>query len=175
MNRSIRLAAGVLAAWLACVTPALTAPDGSIEVKSPGGVLRVSIGRNEEGRIEYSVWRNASSEETKVLEPSRLGFILADRYKLERNLSLAEQGRRTVDETWEQPWGESRHVRNHFNELRVRASRGDAREGLFDVVFRVYDDGLGFRYEFAGTGGLDRLNIVEELTEFAIAEPATAW
>jgi alpha-glucosidase len=43
------------------------------------------------------------------------------------------------------------------------------------VVFRVYDDGLGFRYEFPGTGGLDRLDIVEELTEFAIAEPATAW
>jgi alpha-glucosidase len=175
MNRWMRIAAGGIAAWLACATLAVAAAEDSIEVKSPGGVLRVSIGRNEEGRLEYSVWRNASGGETRVLEPSRLGFILADRYKLERNFVLQEHGRRSVDETWEQPWGERRHVRNHFNELRVRASQGVERTGMFDVVFRVFDDGVGFRYEFAGTGGLDRLNIVEELTEFAVAEPATAW
>ena len=80
-----------------------------------------------------------------------------------------------MDETWEQPWGERRYVRNHFNELRVHLTEKTALARSLDVVFRLYDDGLGFRYEFPDQAQLHQVDIAEELTEFAVVDPATAW
>ena len=83
--------------------------------------------------------------------------------------------RRSHDETWEQPWGERRYVRDRHNELRVRLVEKRAGGRRLDVLFRAFDDGVGFRYEFPAQDGLRDVGIVEELTEFAVAEPATAW
>lgn len=73
------------------------------------------------------------------------------------------------------PWGERLHVRNHYNELRARFTEGTGLRRRLDIVFRAFDDGVGFRYEFPQQSSLQQVNIIEELTEFAIAEPATAW
>ena len=91
--------------------PAVAAP---VKVASPEGVLEVTVDVNGEGRPEYSVSRLGRP----VVLPSRLGFILTDAPKLERNFEIASSSRRSADETWEQPWGESRFVRNRYNELR---------------------------------------------------------
>lgn len=138
---------------------------------SPGNVVCVELGLDGDGRPSYRVQRAGR----QVLAPSRLGMILADAPKLERNLAIADVRQATFDETWEQPWGERREVRNHYNELTVtlREKSGPGRE--FDVVFRLHDDGLGFRYAFDRQPALERLEIVEELTEFQLAEDATAW
>ena len=140
-------------------------------VSSPGHFLTVTLGLNGEGRPEYSVARNGKP----VIAESRLGFLLTDAPKLERNFALAAQSTRSVDEIWEQPWGERRYVRNQFNELRVRLTEKTPLARSLDVVFRVYDDGLGFRYEFPDQAQLRQVNIAEELTEFAVVDPATAW
>jgi alpha-glucosidase len=147
-------------------TEAAAAP---ITVASPGGVLSVSVDVNGEGRPEYSVSRLG----TPVIRPSRLGFLLTDAPKLERNFAIAEVARKAVDQRWEQPWGERRFVRDHHNELRVRLTEKVTPGRSMDVVFRVFDDGVGFRYEFPA--GLGQVNIAEEITEFAVAQPATAW
>ncbi len=93
-----------------------------------------------------------------MVAPSRLGFLLGDG-RLERNLELVGQSRRSFDETWEQPRGERRLTRNHYNELRASFAEkpaGGRKAGRrFDVVFRVYDDGVGFRYEFPAQPGGD--------------------
>src|SRR5205085_5497456 len=81
----------------------------------------------------------------------------------------------SADDTWEQPWGERRFVRNHYNELRVSFTETSELKRRLDVVFRVYDDGIGFRYEFPEQPNLTTVNIAEEVTEFAVADPATAW
>ena len=140
-------------------------------VSSPGNVLTVTISLNGEGRPGYAIARYGKP----VIAESRLGFILADAPKLERNFALAGATTRSIDETWEQPWGERRYVHNHCNELRVRLTETSPLARSLDVVFRVYDDGLGFRYEFPDQPQLRQVNIVEELTEFAVVEPATAW
>jgi alpha-glucosidase len=147
-------------------TPLMAAP---ITVASPQGVLTVSVDVNGEGRPEYSVSRLG----TPVILPSRLGFLLTDAPKLERNFTLAEVARRSADQRWEQPWGERRFVRDRHNELRVRLTEKVTPGRSMDVVFRVFDDGVGFRYEFPA--GLGQVNIAEEITEFALAQPATAW
>lgn len=160
----IRLLIALAAALIAA--PAMAAP---IIVSSPEGVLTVSVDVNGEGRPEYSVSRLG----TPVILPSRLGFLLTDAPKLERNFTVAEVGRKTVDERWEQPWGERRFVRDRHNELRVRLTEKTAPGRSMDVVFRVFDDGVGFRYEFPAA--LGQVNIAEEITEFAVAQPAIAW
>ncbi len=139
-------------------------------IASPGAVLSIDIAIDE-GRASYSVLRLGEP----VIAPSRLGFLLRATEKLERNLGLTAQSSSTFDQTWEQPWGESRYVRNHYNELRVRFTETIKLKRSFDVVFRVYDDGVGFRYEFPDQPQLHDVIIDDELTEFVIAQPATAW
>ncbi|MEA3066041.1 MAG: alpha-glucosidase, partial [Sphingomonadales bacterium] len=114
--------------------PAAAAP---VEISSPEGILAVTVDVNGEGRPEYSVSRLGRP----VILPSRLGFILTDAPKLERNFAIASSERRSADETWEQPWGERRFVRNRYNELKVRLTERAPPGRSLDLVFRVYDDG----------------------------------
>ncbi|WP_233222326.1 glycoside hydrolase family 97 protein [Allosphingosinicella deserti] len=158
----IALAAALIAA------PTLAAP---IQVASPGGVLTVSVDVNPDGRPGYSVSRLGRV----VIAPSRLGFLFTDAPKLERNFTIGGESRRSADEPWEQPWGERRFVCNRYNELRIQLTEKVTPGRRLDVVFRVYDDGVGFRYEFPQQASLPQVNIAEEITEFAVADAATAW
>jgi alpha-glucosidase len=139
------------------------------QVQSPDKSIEVQLRVNGEGRPEYSIRRKGKL----LVDWSRLGFILADAMKLERNFSVTQVKQRAFDDTWEQPWGEWRYIRDHGNEMRATLRDKDGRDLI--VVFRVFDDGVGFRYEFPNQASLKQVNIVEELTEFDIAEPATAW
>ena len=159
-------------ALLVLVLAAGFARAGTVaSVDSPDGVLRVSVTIDADGRPGYAVTRGGAP----VIDESRLGFILSDSPKLERGFRLEGVERRSHDETWEQPWGERRFVRDRHNELRVRLVEKRAGGRQLHVVFRAFDDGVGFRYEFPRQAGLVEVGIVEELTEFAVAEPATAW
>lgn len=141
------------------------------EACSPGKVLCVEVTTDNDGRPSYAVSRDG----TPVIAPSRLGMLFTDVPKFERNLEIASRSTDAADETWEQPWGERREVRNHYNELTVTLRERSGPRRDFDVVFRLYDDGIGFRYAFRRQAGLARLEIAEELTEFTLAQDATAW
>ena len=158
-----------LAAFLLVAAPSLAAT--SARIASPDNVLSVEVTIDGDGRPSYAVSRLGKP----VIAPSRLGFILVDAPKLERNLVLSGEAVKSFDETWEQPWGERRFIRNHYNELRVTLAEKNGLQRRFDVVFRVYDDGIGFRYEFPDQTNLKTVKISEELTEFSLAEPATVW
>lgn len=138
-------------------------------VESPGKVLKVSL-LLDGGTARYRVERLGDT----VVEDSKLGFALRDG-RLDRDFALLGQQRRSVDDTWEQPWGERRLTRDHFNELTVQLAETTGRKRRLDVVFRVYDDGLGFRYVFPEQPNLREAIIDDELTEFAIAPESTAW
>ena len=167
MNLRVRFVAFVfLAASFGVAQPADT-----VSVRSPGGKLIVETRVSGEGRPEYSIVRGGQ----RLVDWSRLGFILADQPKLERNFEVVNVEDKAIDETWEQPWGERRYIRNHCSQQRVTLREKTGARRALIVVFRVFDDGVGFRYEFPEQASLPQVNIVEELTEFAIAEPATAW
>ena len=157
------------------IAAALSAPaahaDTVASASSPDGVLKVELDLNGEGRLAYRVSRKG----VLLVADSRLGFLLRNDRQFLRNLKLESQSARSFDETWEQPWGERRFSRNHYNELRASFVEGDRDHRRLDVVFRVFDDGIGFRYEFPRQPKLEQVQIAEELTEFAIARPATAW
>lgn len=138
-------------------------------VESPGKVLKVSLVLDG-GTARYRVERLGDT----VVEDSKLGFALRDG-RLDRDFTLLGQQRRSVDDTWEQPWGERRLTRNHYNELTVQLAETTGSKRRLDVVFRVYDDGIGFRYVFPEQPNLHEAIIDDELTEFAIAQDSTAW
>ncbi len=143
----------------------------SVRAASPDGVLAVEVTTNGEGRPEYRLLRHGQP----VLEASRLGFLLTDAPKLERNFAIVGSSTRDHDATWEQPWGEEQRVRDRHRELRVQFRETGSLARRFDVVFRLFDDALGFRYEFPAQANLAEARIAEELTEFTIAGDGEAW
>ncbi len=133
-------------------------------------MLRVELDVDD-GRIGYRVFRNGAP----LIGTSRLGFLFQNAEQLQRNLAFTSQATRSVDETWSQPWGERRLTRNHYNELRTRFTETINAKRAIDVTFRVYDDGLGFRYEFPDQSAMKDVRITDELTEFDVLPDATAW
>ena len=173
------LAAALLAA---CAHPA-PAPQTRAELASPDGALRLEFSMDADGVPYYSL----SREDVDVLLPSRLGFTLRGTVKAERlaedkaghifksdavppvnfdrGFELVGTETDSFDEVWEPVWGEESQIRNHYNELLVHLRQPDSERAL-DVRFRLFDDGLGFRYEFPGGQSLVHFVIQEELTEF---------
>ena len=135
-------------------------------ISSPDGQIKLTLQTDAEGRLAYSVERRGKP----LLKPSRLGLLLGNAHQLDGGFALAGQARSEHDDTWEQPWGESRYVRNHYRELLVELVQTDLGGRRMSLRFRVFNDGLGFRYELPSGA-----RITDELTEFSIAEPATAW
>ena len=138
---------------------------------SPGKVIDVEVQVDGGGKLGYAIKRNGK----QVIGLSRLGFNLANAPKLDGGFTLLRQAVTDSDTTWEQPWGERQFVRNRYRELRVEVEQKNRNKRRLAVVFRIYDDGVGFRYEFPDQAQLRDTEILDELTEFAVAQPATAW
>lgn len=110
-----------------------------------------------------------------VVEPSPLGFLLEDAPDLDGPFAITEVETSTFDETWEQVWGEKQFIRNHYNEMRIHLTEQEDPERDLVVTFRVYDDGVGFRYEFPEQEGLEEFRIADELTEFRLTGDHASW
>ncbi len=143
----------------------------TLTVGSPDGAITVTVS-DEGGFATYSVKHG----DDEAITASRLGLLFRDHHGFERDLAIASSTAATVDQTWEQPWGERRMVRDNHNELAVTfaAQSGPARAII--VRFRVFDTGVGFRYELAEQPALaGDIAITDELTQFSIGADADAW
>ena len=140
---------------------AVSSPDARTEV-------RVEV---RDGNLLYSVTRDHRA----LLLPSMLGFEFRGAPALRDSLRVTGSSRSSYDSTWTQPWGEVARVRDHHNELRVAVLESKAPGRKFDVVFRAFDDGIGFRYEVPEQPSLGEFEIQNELTEFALADDAKSW
>ena len=144
---------------------------GTHGVTSPGYINSITFQLDGDGVPYYSVKHRGKT----VIAPSRLGFELAGVPDLRDNFVVASIDFTELDETWEQVWGEKQFIRNNYNELRVNLTeeRDDGRE--LTVIFRAYDDGIAFRYEFPEQPHLDTLVIMDELTQFALTGDHRSW
>ena len=159
------LAAGLVLA--ACGAKAPKMPADAVVLRSPDGQLELKFAVVD-GVPEYALDRAGKA----VVLPSRLGFELLDRESLDGGFTLTGTAFDSLDETWEPVWGEEASIRNHYNEVLVTLKQ---KENVMQVRFRLYDDGLGFRYEFPMENALTYFKVKEELTEFAMAGNHTAW
>lgn len=146
------------------------AGQGPLSVASPDGRNEVTV-EISGGELHYSLQRDGRA----VLLPSRLGFDFRGAEPLGNGLRVVETEENTSDRTWVQPWGEVARVRDHHNELTIWVEETAAPRRRFAVVFRVFDDGVGFRYVLPEQPGLETFEITEEFTEFAMADDARAW
>ena len=138
---------------------------------SPDHVLNVTVTLTAKGEVDYRIDRLGQT----VISPSRLGLLLANAPKLDGHFSLASATTSSHDDSWEQPMGEWRTIRNRYTELRVDLVQQVFADRHMAVVFRLYDDGVGFRYELPDQPQLKLVKIIDEQTEFAVADRATAW
>ena len=193
MRVNLLLAAAVLLA--ACGTKTPTMPADAVVLRSPDGQLELKFAVLD-GVPEYALDHAGQA----VVLPSRLGFELLDRESLDGGFTLTDTAFDSFDETWEPVWGEETSIRNHYNEVlvtleqRPEAARkaqsgvsvtdpeytGDpgnpyGKGAVMQIRFRLYDDGLGFRYEFPQENALTYFKVGEELTEFAMTGDHTAW
>lgn len=139
-----------------------------MEVSSPDGHIRVGLTLNETGEMSYRVWVSDSL----FINTSRLGF----EEKHGRNLALGFDVKSVeysqTDEIWTQPWGENKTNRNHYSQMLVKLADGNQTE--LTLCFRVFDDGVGFRYEY-NVQGVDSLLLTNDLTSFNIANDGVSW
>ena len=140
-----------------------------VKVSSPDGALTVTVGVDG-GKAWYQVMRG----QERIIDRSPLGFVLGDG-DFKDNFKMGKVTRSSLDETWSQPWGEDAQVRNHYNELRVRLQERNGHKRCLDVVFRAFDDGVAFRYEYPRQPGLQDFVIMDEVTQFALPTDAQAW
>ena len=148
---------------------ALAAPTAT--ASSPDGTISVKVETDSDGRTLYSVTRKGKV----LIAPSRLGFLLTDSEAMVRGFAVTGSETASGDETWQQPWGERTNVRNHYNELVVRLVQPSGLKRTMSVRFRLFDNGMGFRYEIPKQPTLTTMKIAEEVTEFNLVTPGTAW
>ena len=111
-----------------------------------------------------------------IIEWSKLGLELEKKTSLDQKFKIRSLKRRSFDQTWEQVWGEERRIRNRYNELKIELEqRVDGERRRMNLVFRVFPDGIGFRYEIPRQKHLNKFSIKEELTEFNLSKDHEAW
>ncbi len=158
-------------AILGCVVALASVAKAAETVSSPDGAIKVTLDLSPDGRPFYTVAYRGE----EVVGQSHLGFRFKDNAALEEGLNIEVAARASKDETWEQPWGERRVMRNHYNDLAVAFATKEQKPRRFSLRVRAFDDGIGFRYEFPDQKTMKSVEIVNELTEFRLPEDATYW
>ncbi len=127
---------------------------------------------DEAGIPYYAIYFN----QKPVIVPSRLGFTLNGSPALEKSFELVGTDKTSIDESWRPVWGEVSSIRNHYNQLTVKLREKNPPRRLLTIVFRVFEDGVGFRYEFPKQPNLGYFIISNELTEFRLTgDHKTFW
>ncbi len=147
---------------------------GATEVlTSPDGRLQLTFDLTADGTPTYKMDYNNKP----VIATSRLGLKLKNQKSLLDGFKMERVSRSSFDETWQPVWGEQSSIRNHYNEMAVCLSQPDDNGHLREMIvrFRLYDDGVGFRYEWPAQDNFTYFTIKEERTEFAMTGDHTAY
>lgn len=138
------------------------------ELTSPDGNIKLVFNLTEAGEMTYGV----SVGGTPFITPSVMGFEGRDGVNLSKGFQIEGTEFTAKDETWTQPWGENKSIRNHYNEMAVHLK--DQANTELTLRFRVFDDGLGFRYEYQ-VPQADSVFVMDELTSFNLAQDGKSW
>ena len=137
---------------------------------SPDGNVVLSFSLKADGTPTYKMTYKGKP----VINESTLGFTLKKDEPLTNHFKVVGDSKSTFKETWKPVWGEEKEILNHYNELLVQLKQ-DKTNRLMNIRFRVYNEGVGFRYEFPTQKELTYFVIAEENTQFAMTGDHTAW
>lgn len=161
MNRLLLLCFTVLLAFSSC-TPVAT------ETSSPDGRIKLTFATDAADGMTYRV----QVGDTAFILPSSLGFEARNGVNLSHGFHVVSTGFHKKNETWTQPWGENKQLTNNYQEMAVNLE--DSIGTLLTLRFRLFNDGLGFRYEYQ-VPAVDSVLVTSELTAFNLAENGTSW
>lgn len=141
------------------------------ELKSPNGNFKMVFALTNDGTPSYQLFY----QNKEVVKPSKLGLELQkDAKSLLNDFKIVEAKESTFDETWKPVWGEETSIQNHYNELAIRLKQNTTDRDII-IKFRLFNEGLGFRYEFPEQKNLTYFIVKEERTEFAMTGNHTAF
>ena len=161
-----RILLGVLTSFFVSTFTPIVAQEQA----SPNGNVVVSFSLNKQGVPFYKI----SYKNKPVIKESSLGFLLKGSESLTENFKILDAQKTNFKETWQPVWGEETEILNHYNELLVSLEQTTSLQKM-NIRFRVYNEGVGFRYEFPQQKELTYFVISEELSQFAMAGDHTAW
>ncbi|WP_218972269.1 glycoside hydrolase family 97 protein [Labilibaculum filiforme] len=139
-------------------------------VESPDGNISLQFSMADE-QAAYQVLFHGKN----VIEPSTLGFDFKNMPSIEKGWKIASTQLTSSNSTWEMPWGEKRVVVDNFNQLMVNLEEVKAPNRKMNLVFKVYNDGLGFRYEFPEQEAMQEVIITDENTQFKLTGDHKVW
>jgi alpha-glucosidase len=142
----------------------------SLQVASPDKTIKVSF-TLVDGQPQYAVTKNGKP----VIKPSAMGFRLLHHAGQPTRYTLLSTETDSVYSTWEQPWGEFKKVEDRHHSLIVHLAEAGGKKSLLDIHFRVFNDGVGFRYSFPEQNGPDSVVILDELTQFTFPADHQVW
>lgn len=151
-----------------CMLGCCACSSPKTEVKSPDGHIKMTLTVDENGTPFY----NVSVNDSLLIENSKMGFVEGNGVILGGGFRIEKTTFDSKDETWTQPWGENKTNRNHYNEMAVNLINED--QVQLTLRFRVFNDGVGFRYEY-NVPNVDSLMITDELTTFHFRQDGTSW
>ncbi|MEP6615958.1 MAG: glycoside hydrolase family 97 protein [Ginsengibacter sp.] len=126
---------------------------------------------DQQGTPLYAV----SFDQKTIIQTSSLGFTLVNDDNFNNNFQIINSEKKSVDESWQPVWGEVNEIRNHYEQATVHLKQKGTNR-LLDIIFRVFADGIGFRYEFPQQPGLQYFIVTDELTQFNLAgDHKTFW
>ncbi len=158
----------ILLAVSACETESKSA----MNLTSPNGELKLEFNLDENGAPNYSI----IYKDQTLIDKSYMGFSFKGRPDLGNELMVQGTSSVSEDEIWEMPWGEQLEVRNRYNHLKIELIEHAEPKRQFNIIFRLYDDGFGFQYEFPEQPNWAEAYILEEHTEFNLTEDyKTFW
>lgn len=140
-------------------------------IHSPSGKLRVSFLLSPGGTPGYAIHYQGKT----VVDSSSLGFTLKDAQPIKFGFEMISTVEDTINEAWQQPWGEQRSMLNRCRQLIVELKEREKPHRLMHIIFRAYDDAVAFRYEFPEQEDLTEIVLLEENTRFQMRGNPTCW
>ncbi len=143
-----------------------------IEVSSPDKTIQLNFIQNQKGELSYTVFYNKEV----VIDTSYLSFDLKNQPSLKEGFEIVKSNLSSMDEIWQMQWGEQIDVKNNYNQLVIELQETKEPNRKLNLEFKLYDDGLGFRYVFPEQDNFEEALILEENTQFNLTEDyKTFW
>ncbi len=144
--------------------------SNNVSIQSPDKILTVHFILHQ-GKPYYQILRFSEV----IIDSSRLGFELTGPSDFSKDFILVKQEMSTHNETWTQVWGEQSKIENHYNELKIYLQKKTDSKQKMEIIFRLFDDGLGLRYVIPQQKSLHYFEISDELTEFNFRQNYSCW
>src|SRR6266496_2067053 len=145
--------------------------NDSLSLASPSHVIEVSIYHQPDGQVQYGVYYKRKL----FIKPSGLAIRLKNPDVLLNKFDLVKSGQREFNETWKPVWGEVGSIKNNYQELTLQFKDKSGSGILLNIIFRAFDDGIGFRYEFPQQEKLNHFIVADEMTQFSLGADHTVF